>query len=1070
MRKQRFLQLILLLFFFTCLPALAAVDPEGVSFRDRLRGLVESGEQRAFKTLVQAEPALSKRAFVVEFLDVWEREANLTELAKLLSAEIGESHYDVKPAQICDRYQTGQSDIAGYELGRYAEDVYPAYEGTPTVKSLNVRNLVEGVHYGAGEERRADFNDVEFVIYLPEVLNNLRIHLAEAYLDPALFIQELELGSKALELRRSGLQEVLSESEMEEVREEDRETEEWMKTVGRIFLVQSGLSSDIDPDSLAAIETLAPKERLDFLFIRFQAAFRGHRLDDARTHLSAIEKLLSENSIERPPLKRFLLRTMQFQSRPDELSASQEEVLAAFALAWSELEQYEPGLSIPEDEDWWAAREAVRYWIDKLGMLDTAVSEAPLKTIFSDLIQWLAEALDTPVLEHYTTHEMWLQSSEIHVFLTQLISLTDLMSYCAETLGMERVFQAERVAEAMDVLEKTTLILEKYPEDFHFNYDNSPYPRLTFQDSALMRELKLRIAYLKAVTLVSGEKKQVEELLSIAPGLQRLERPESYIHYNQLFARAYQTRERSDLAVPLLEQALEKAEKYGFPKKEVELAKTLAEIYSARSDWEKAVSYSQRAKSTLQATLPTSPSGDADQLGRLGRDVGDLGAVAYLKSDNPKAAFEALSEGQQLESAATQLSANRKVRSDLNEVASKRRRLEILERQVQSVESLHESSTKTELLQTQQKLLAQTRSEFLLESQKIKARHPELYATTLRFDPLVLPDVQSGLPPEAAVVQYFSTAQELFIFVVTRDGFHLRSVSLKQSELDELILSYLKKLRVLTPYDESLANQSRRLNALLLGPIAEEVGQSEMLILIPSGRLNVLPFAALLDDSGTPLVARKRLVSLAKATDFMKIAGSQPKAVSGMVAFANATLDLPSAQKEGEKIKEIFPDTKLFVGSQATRDNLFKFASGADILHMATHGQFDPVDALNNYLALAESGRLTQEEIFNLELAETTLVTLSACNTALSSTTEYDFVASIAEAFWVAGSRSVVASVWSVDDVSTERLMTEFYRVLKEEGLGKAEALQKAQLAVRAEPRFEHPYYWAGFMLFGDYR
>ena len=1072
MRKQRFLQLILLLFFFTCLPALAAVDPEGVSFRDRLRRLVESGEQQAFKALVQAEPALSKRAFVVEFLDVWEQREReesfppLTDLVGLLAEAIGEAHADVKPSQIVDRYHNKKNEAATYELGRYAEDIYSPYEGTAIVESLNTKGLEEEVHYGAGLYRRAEFREGELSVLLPLVLNHVRLVLAGVYADRGVFVREFDLRLQASSQATERLKEAPN-PDLDEWEKAHKQTEEMLTLLGQNFLVQTGLVSDFSPDTLAKLEEVGVEYRLPALVSRFQAAHRASRPEQAKAHLEAVEKLVSENSEDPPALYRFAIKTMKFQSRFEE--ASEEELVESFREAWNELDDYAPGVKIGDDDGWWVAKDAVKFWIDALSSLDESLAEEELERIHFALVDWLFEGRQNSPQDYYTTQELWMQSVEVGVYLTQRVAVLDLTSYLMESAGMDRFFRQEDVPEALRILESMTLSLGEYPAVFHLNYDGSPYPPLSFENSSLMRELKIRIAFLKAVAADDIET-QVESLNSIVPNLQNLDRPESYIHYHQLLGREFMARERHDLAVPLLERAIEYANKYSFRIKEVELATLVSEAYSAQSDWEMALLYSERAKATLQSTLPSSAANEAEALGKQGRNAGELSAVAHLKSDNPKAAFEALSEGQQLQSAGIQLAANRTARGDLNSVASKQKSLEILERQAKSLESLPDSQTRTELLENNNQQLAKSRTDFMLESRRIRAKYPKLYTTTLRFDPLVLPDVQEGLPPGTAVIQYFATAHELFIFVVTGDSFHLHSVSLDQSELDELVLDYLKKLRRATPDDGDLARLSKRLSSLLIEPVYEDVAKSETLILIPSGRLNILPFASLLDESDSPLAARKRLVFLAKATDFMKISGSRPKEVNEMVAFANATLDLPSAQREGEKVSEMFHDSKLFVGAEATRENLLQYASGADVLHLATHGLSDPLDALNNYLALAGSGRLSQEEIFNLELSDTSLVTLSACNTALSNTTEYDFVASIAEAFWIAGSRSVVASVWSVDDDSTERLMTEFYRGLKEDGLGKAEALQKAQLAVRAEPRFQHPYFWAGFMLFGDYR
>ena len=165
----------------------------------------------------------------------------------------------------------------------------------------------------------------------------------------------------------------------------------------------------------------------------------------------------------------------------------------------------------------------------------------------------------------------------------------------------------------------------------------------------------------------------------------------------------------------------------------------------------------------------------------------------------------------------------------------------------------------------------------------------------------------------------------------------------------------------------------------------------------------------------------------------------------------------------------MFTGSKLFEKAEATRANFFAFGGGAQVLHLATHGEWNLDDSLKNYLALAGSEKVAQEEIFQLLLEDTSMVVLSACNTAVGEGDQSGYVASLAEAFWLAGSRSVLASLWSVNDESTSLLMETFYTRLRA-GDDKAEALRTAQLAVRAKEGFEHPYYWSGFVLFGERR
>jgi CHAT domain-containing protein len=173
-----------------------------------------------------------------------------------------------------------------------------------------------------------------------------------------------------------------------------------------------------------------------------------------------------------------------------------------------------------------------------------------------------------------------------------------------------------------------------------------------------------------------------------------------------------------------------------------------------------------------------------------------------------------------------------------------------------------------------------------------------------------------------------------------------------------------------------------------------------------------------------------------------------------------------------------------------------------DVIHFATHAQLNEDDPLSSAVLLAkggkEDGRLEVREIFGMDL-KANLVVLSGCDTALGKLSTGDELVGLTRAFIYAGTPSVVASLWSVDDSSTAQLMSRFYRNLKT--MSKAEALRQAQLElIRGEGRSDliakrgvggigklgetpeaqspsedpisvstsHPYFWAPFILVGD--
>ena len=174
------------------------------------------------------------------------------------------------------------------------------------------------------------------------------------------------------------------------------------------------------------------------------------------------------------------------------------------------------------------------------------------------------------------------------------------------------------------------------------------------------------------------------------------------------------------------------------------------------------------------------------------------------------------------------------------------------------------------------------------------------------------------------------------------------------------------------------------------------------------------------------------------------------------------------ADEEAQTIAGLYGAQPL-VGRAATETAFKARAGGHGILHLAAHGQLNEGAPLFSRIFLEPDGQndgsLTVQEVYELDLRQADLVVLSACETQLGAQSRGDDVVGLNRAFIYAGSPTVVASLWAVNDPATAALMTSFYRYLRQ-GLSKAEALQAAQVEIRAQ--FPHPYYWAAFVLTGD--
>ena len=161
-------------------------------------------------------------------------------------------------------------------------------------------------------------------------------------------------------------------------------------------------------------------------------------------------------------------------------------------------------------------------------------------------------------------------------------------------------------------------------------------------------------------------------------------------------------------------------------------------------------------------------------------------------------------------------------------------------------------------------------------------------------------------------------------------------------------------------------------------------------------------------------------------------------------------------------------DGRCFLEGEATIARLIEQAPGSPIIHLATHGQ-SRLDTPNFSSVLLADGRFTAIDAFSLHLKACELVTLSGCETGLALSGGGDEQLGLGRAFLAAGARSLVMSLWSVEDAATSTFMQIFYRHLLR-GESKVQALRAAQCAFIAhtDSSHVHPYYWAAFRLVGD--
>ncbi len=328
-------------------------------------------------------------------------------------------------------------------------------------------------------------------------------------------------------------------------------------------------------------------------------------------------------------------------------------------------------------------------------------------------------------------------------------------------------------------------------------------------------------------------------------------------------------------------------------------------------------------------------------------------------------------------------------------------------------------------------------------------------------------EVLARMAADETLVSYYGGGAELYALVLGSSS--VTAARIDRSGLDDEIVAFRRELQARSPKARPLAE---RLYRRLIAPI-QSVVEDRALVIAPHGMLHYLPFGAL-HDGQRYLVERTHLRVVPSASALTVIPADRSRAKGTLLALGNPDLgdpaqDLPKAEKEATEIARHFQGATVLTGKEASKEAVRQLAPRFSILHFAVHGRFRPEAPLESALSLAGRSRseseLTVSDIYGLRL-DADLVTLSACETGLGQIAGGDDIIGLTRGFMYAGARSIVASLWEVDDASTAYLMARFYRNLAT--TGKAAALRLAQLETLE--RYPHPFHWAAFQLIGQDR
>lgn len=359
---------------------------------------------------------------------------------------------------------------------------------------------------------------------------------------------------------------------------------------------------------------------------------------------------------------------------------------------------------------------------------------------------------------------------------------------------------------------------------------------------------------------------------------------------------------------------------------------------------------------------------------------------------------------------------------------------------------------------------------------------------------LSLESVQSRLlDNETLLLEYFLGEERSFLWAVTPEAVRFVSDLPGRERIEALARQASERmLESRHQTGEVAARQAAaRLSQALLRPVADLLDRRRLVIVAP-GALQKVPFAALPrpEESREPrqliedheigyLPSASVLASLRARVEKRRPAAGYLAVVADPI-FAPPFKRLRYAGREAEAILALAGRRQVLAASGAAASRKL-LASGRlsdyRILHFATHGLLNELYPELSSLALSTvdasghpvDGQFRAYEVSGLKL-RADLVVLSACRTGLGKEVGGEGLVGLTQAFLHAGAPQLVVSLWDVDDRATGELMKRFYTALLSEGRPPAEALRQAQLSLLSEDRWRAPYYWAGFVLQGEWK
>ncbi|NET66695.1 MAG: CHAT domain-containing protein [Moorea sp. SIO1G6] len=363
----------------------------------------------------------------------------------------------------------------------------------------------------------------------------------------------------------------------------------------------------------------------------------------------------------------------------------------------------------------------------------------------------------------------------------------------------------------------------------------------------------------------------------------------------------------------------------------------------------------------------------------------------------------------------------------------------------------------------------------IIESLQLAELDNYFRSACLNATPVVIDQVIDQVDTKAALIYPIILPESVDIIIrLPQQPLRHYRTELPQDQIE----STLEDLRHFLPqlHRRKFFPMSQQVYNWIIRPIEEDLANSQVdtLVFVLDGALRNIPMAALHD--GKQYLVEKYSIALTPGLDLMnpqRLVREDIKVLTaGLSESRQGYNPLPFVEVELEKIKAQVP-SEILLNQDFTETNFENSVEAAPfpVVHIASHGEFSS-EAEKTFILTWDS-KINVNELKDLlqttDLRQSTpieLLVLSACQTATGDKRAALGIAGVAIE---AGARSTLATIWLVDDEATAVLMNRFYQELTDKSISKAEALNRAQKSILQDPNYEHPYYWAPYIMVGNW-